>query len=412
MRITILNQFYVPGLAPTGHLAASLAEHRAAHGDRVIVLTSRGGYVRAEAASQDGGRDNPHVIRIWTPRLGKAHALKRILDYAVFYLQAALRLLLIPRQDLIVSLTTPPFIALAAVLYKILHPATRLVLWNMDCYPEILERTGVVRERGLLDMLLLGINKAIFKRLDHLVCLDSAMLDLLTTRYYPSRATAPASVIPNWEPAALFPPDLQPARWDEAGKMGISGRFVVLYLGNAGFGHRFESVLDAAGRLQDHGVEFLFVGGGEKWDWIEKEAGSRSLDNIHLHPYVPKSVTPVVMAAADCALITMNEAALGVISPSKLHANLAMKLPVLYVGPAGSNVDDALRRFEAGASLREGDVDGIVAFIQRLQADRAFYQHCSSQARLAFDTVYNDKVALPQFDRLIESPADRQAQQG
>lgn len=411
MRITILNQFYVPGLAPTGHLAAALAEHRAAHGDRVTVLTSRGGYVRAEAEDLGGDRDNLRVLRVWTPRLGKANALKRILDYAVFYLQAALRLLLMPRQDLIVSLTTPPFIALAAVLHKLLHPATRLVLWNMDCYPEILERTGVIRERGLFDMLLLGLNRAIFKRLDHLVCLDSAMLDLLATRYYPSRAAAPASVIANWEPAALFPPDLQPGRWDVAGQIGISDRFVVLYLGNAGFGHRFESVMEAAGRLQDQDVDFLFVGGGEKWDWIEQEARSRSLNNVHLHPYVPKSETPAVMAAADCALITMNEAALGVISPSKLHANLAMKLPVLYIGPAGSNVDDALRRFEAGASLREGDVDGIVRFIQRLQTDRAYYQHCSGQARLAFDTAYNDGVALPLFDRLIESLANRQAQQ-
>jgi len=170
-------------------------------------------------------------------------------------------------------------------------------------------------------------------------------------------------------------------------------------------------VMEAAGRLQDQDVDFLFVGGGEEWNWIEQEARSRSLNNVHLHPYVPKSETPVVMAAADCALITMNEAALGVISPSKLHANLAMKLPVLYVGPAGSNVDDALRRFEAGASLREGDVDGIVRFIQRLQTDRAYYQLCSDQARLAFDTAYNDGVALPQFDRLIESLADRRAQQ-
>ena len=31
-------------------------------------------------------------------------------------------------------------------------------------------------------------------------------------------------------------------------------------------------------------------------------------------------------------------------SPSKLHANLAAGLPVLYVGPEGSNVDEAIKR--------------------------------------------------------------------
>jgi hypothetical protein len=45
MRITIINQFYPPDLSPTAHLAASLAEHRAALGDEVTVITGRAGYV-------------------------------------------------------------------------------------------------------------------------------------------------------------------------------------------------------------------------------------------------------------------------------------------------------------------------------------------------------------------------------
>jgi hypothetical protein len=45
MRLTLLNQFYTPDVAPTGQLAASLARHRAALGDQVTVITGRGGYV-------------------------------------------------------------------------------------------------------------------------------------------------------------------------------------------------------------------------------------------------------------------------------------------------------------------------------------------------------------------------------
>ena len=42
------------------------------------------------------------------------------------------------------------------------------------------------------------------------------------------------------------------------------------------------------------------------------------------------------------ALITLDERSIGVMSPSKLHANLAAGLPVVYVGPQGSNVDEAI----------------------------------------------------------------------
>ena len=61
MRITILNQFYPPDLAPTAHLAASLAAHRAAKGDEVTVITGSGSYVdgaSSGSASETVGQGN------------------------------------------------------------------------------------------------------------------------------------------------------------------------------------------------------------------------------------------------------------------------------------------------------------------------------------------------------------------
>jgi hypothetical protein len=108
------------------------------------------------------------------------------------------------------------------------------------------------------------------------------------------------------------------------------------------------------------------------------------------------------MAAADCALITLNENAMGVISPSKLHANLAMGLPILYIGPEGGNVHVAVERFDAGVSLRHGDIDGVTGFVRDLLEDRVRREQLGRQARLAFEEAYCDKVALPQFDRALE----------
>ncbi|MFN2147050.1 MAG: glycosyltransferase family 4 protein, partial [Anaerolineales bacterium] len=403
MRITILNQFYVPGLAPTGHLAASVARHRASLGDQVTVVTSRGGYVPAEAPERTERQSNPCVLRIWTPRLGKENAFKRVIDYAIFLVGALLRLTALPPQDIIITLTTPPFISLAAVLHKALHRRTKIILWSMDCYPEILERTGVIKPGGFVDRFLLTTNRMIFSRIDHLVCLDTAMQHLLSDRYLQGHDSSMISVIPNWESLALFPSDLQPPPLGPPDLFEMEGQFVVLYLGNAGFGHRFESVMEAAKRLQGEQIEFLFIGGGEKWPWLEEAIRVESLANAHLHPYVAKELTPSVMAMADCALITMNEDALGVISPSKLHANLAMKLPILYVGPPGSNVDDAIQRYNVGASLREGDVEGIIDFLQRLRSDQRFHEEYAMNARAAFDAVYNDCVTLPRFDAVIQS---------
>ena len=45
MRLTLVNQFYAPDISPTAQLAASLAEHRAARGDHVTIVTGRAGYL-------------------------------------------------------------------------------------------------------------------------------------------------------------------------------------------------------------------------------------------------------------------------------------------------------------------------------------------------------------------------------
>jgi colanic acid biosynthesis glycosyl transferase WcaI len=106
-----------------------------------------------------------------------------------------------------------------------------------------------------------------------------------------------------------------------------------------------------------------------------------------------------VMAGADGALITLDDRSLGLMSPSKLHANLAAGLPVLYVGPAGSNVDDAILAFDCGTSLREGDVDGLLAAVRGLRDD----DEARVRAREAFEQAYSDTAVLPRFDAYLDA---------
>jgi len=401
MRLTIVNQYYVPDISPTAHLSASVAEHRAKLGDQVTVVTSRGGYIAELEDSQAAAVDSPKVYRIWTPRLSKASIVKRMANYLWFYFAAMWRMLTLPRQDVILSLTTPPFIAFTGVLHKLIHPRTQLVLWNMDCYPEVAERTDVIREGGMLSRFMRWLNRRLFRRLDHLVVLDEAMRELLISQYADPASPVDSTVIPNWENESLFPREIDPPEWEEVDSLGLRDQFVVLYLGNAGYGHRFDTVLQAAKQLADEPVKFLFVGGGRRYAEIESQRDALQLNNVIIRGYVPKEITPSVLKSANCALITMADFALGVMSPSKLHSNLAMGMPIIYVGPAGSNVDSAILRFECGVSIRHQDVDSLVTSIRRYLADPQFSQAMSRKARDAFEQAYCDRQTLRQFDEVF-----------
>ena len=406
MRITLLNQFYEPDIAPTAVLAASLARHLAREGHTVTVVASRGGYqpVRVAGTTGEATTGSVDVRRLWTPRFGKARLVGRLLDYLAYYLLAAWTMLRLTRQDVVISLTTPPFIVATALLHRLLHRGSRVVLWNMDCYPEAPERAGLIREGGLPSRLLRGFNGGLMRSVDQIVCLDGAMQELLQANYGRG-GNLPIQIIPNWEPLALFPDSQVPDRSQRDPQRPL----VVLYQGNAGVGHEFETLLACAERLRDQPILFRFVGGGKWWPWLEQQQERPALPGWKVQSYVPKDQTPALLADADVALITLRDSSQGVMSPSKLHSNLAAGLPVLAIGPTGSNIDEALTRFGCGASLRNGDVAGAEQFLRGLIASPEQRAELGRRARHAFEQAYCDQQTLPAFSRLIARVASMPA---
>jgi len=406
VKIAIVNQFYLPDSVPTAQLAGSLAEFLADRGHTVTVVSGRGAYDGGAAGADDAG--GVRVVRLWTPALGKRSLAARAADYAAFYAQAAAALPALPRQDAVVAMTTPPFVALAAWLHKLAHPRAKLVLWNMDSYPEVAEMTGHLRRGSPLSHLLRAANRFLFRKLDLVVALDYAMAQSLAGSYAPRRRPGPdVVVVPNWERLAAFPP---PESRRGAPPEGLGGRFVVLYLGNAGNAHEFGAVLDAAEAMRGEAVTFLFVGGGAKWAELDRLRRERGLANVVLRGYVPKGETGALMAGSDAALITLREGALGLVSPSKLHAYLALALPVVYVGPEGSNVDEAVRVHGVGFSLRPGDGPGVAAAVRSLRAAPGLAAQMGRNARAAFEGVYCDEKAVPLLaDALAAAVARRGA---
>ena len=402
MRITILNQFYKPDISPTANLAASLAEHWAEQGHDVSVIASQGGYVKGADFAKSAKENGVQVYRAWTPALGKKNLLFRAIDYGCFNLGAFWRALRLPKQDVIFSMTTPPWIGLAGNLHKLKSNHTKLALWFMDVHPEIGEVTGQQKPNGIISKILRLFNRRIFNKLDHLVVLDPAMGDLLNQLYSHEKTNFGTTVIPNWEPLTKYPSDMQVDPWPKAKELGLEDQFVILYTGNLGIVHQFDDLVELAKRLTGLPVKFLINGGGKRMSDLEQEVTKQGLDNFIFNGYVPFEELPSVMKTADLAYITLRTDCAGMASPSKVHANLAMGLPVLFTGPVSSNVDIAVTKHDAGLSVREGDVDAMETFVRDLIADPQKQEQLKRNARAAFDYAYCDKVTHQQFDELLQ----------
>ena len=132
VHFVLLNQFYPPGVFPTGVVLEAVAEALVARGHEVTVVAGRSS---ALSGQQEGGAHAPprvtpgaprgaggpvKVVRLWSPGWGRRKsALGKLLSYLFYYLGIAWWVFLqrwrrLGRADVIVALTSPPYLSLLA----------------------------------------------------------------------------------------------------------------------------------------------------------------------------------------------------------------------------------------------------------------------------------------------------------
>lgn len=429
MRILLLNQFFVPDTAATGQLLADLAAALAARGHEVHVVCSAGRYAGGKVAGVEqsreksapetgrpGGGDSAgsgsssgslstkfttksaegHApVSAWIAHrlpalgLGRDSAAGRLADWLLFHLLAALRALTLPRFDVCVALTSPPFIAFVGVWLKRLR-RTRLVLWSMDLWPDIAEALDAIRPGGFLSRCLRALAGWIYARADAIVSLGEHMTARLCAR---GAAAARIVEVPNWAPdeerftaTASEQKEIgrkKPQEGQDSSRQHSTfdiqhstfsspppstRPFTLMYAGNLGAPHEFETILDAAERLKAEPIEFVFVGGGVRKAEVEAGVRRRGLARVRFEPPAPLDNLPALLQAADAHLISMQPGVEGCLVSSKIYGILAAGRPAILVGSTRNEIADLLARSGAGYAVPRGAADELAARIRELQA--------------------------------------------
>ena len=203
MRVLLLNQFYIPDVAATGQLLADVAEGLAGRGHEVHVICSRRRYGGgAEMFARNEVINGVHVHRVGATGFGRDRAVGRVLDYLSFYVLALRAALRLPRMDTCTALTTPPFIALVALLLQRLR-GTKVVVWTMDVYPEVAVAFDVLPERSLLRHLLARVSRRVYQAAEAVISLGDVMTDRLIQAGAPQDRI---TVVHNWVPREAVGP--------------------------------------------------------------------------------------------------------------------------------------------------------------------------------------------------------------
>jgi len=407
-RILFLNQYYWPDHASTAQHLTDLAESLAARGHEVHVVCSRGGYREGTPrAPRLESHEGVTIHRVDATSLGRRSSARRMIDYLSFYLRATGLGLRLPRFDVVITLTTPPILGLIGTLLRRLK-GSRHVYWSMDLHPDASRALGRMGRRNPVVRALSWLSDAVYRRADKVVVLGAYMADrVLAKGVRPDRLTT----IPVWSRSDEIYPvesDGHPLRAD----LGLAGKFVAMYSGNLGLAHAFGEFLAAARRLRDRDdVVFLFVGDGPRLAEVRAVQRAEGLANIRFLDSYPRSMLHASLSLADVHLISMREEMTGIVVPGKLYGAMASGRPTIFVGPDHCEVADTIRQAACGATVRPGDVDGLVAALEGYAADPEDARSVGERGRAAFLARYERDGCCAAWARLIARVATSPARQ-
>lgn len=401
--ILFVNQHYWPDVASTGQHLTDLAEYLAAEGFDVHVLCSRTAYLAGGVAAP--AREVRHGVTIHRARttgFGRGSTLGRLTDYASFYAQVLARLLSGRRFDLVVTLTTPPLLATAAAAARALR-STRYGVWSMDLHPDAEFALGMLRPTAPLGRVLEALNAWGYRRADFVVDLGVCMKRRLLAK---GLSAERLHTIPVWSAAEEVRP-VEHAENPLREALGLTGKFVVMYSGNAGLAHRFDEVLEAMRLLRDHdGIRFLFVGGGPRRAEIEAFIAAHGLRNAAYLDYFPREQLRFSLPLGDVHLLTLREDMAGIAVPGKLYGIMAAGRPVLMVGPEDAAPAQTVLEEGIGAVIRPGDPHGgrrLADAILAYYADPLLAEAAGGRARAAFLARYERDVTCRAWTHLLRA---------
>ncbi len=374
MRILIANQFFWPEVAATGQYLCDLAVHLSAEGHDVTVICSGGSYAEA---GRDAG-DPPPVRILRVPGLPyRRGALARFISYLTFFAGALWCEFRVPRPDLVVTMTTPPLLAVAGTIMKGIR-GTRHYIWEMDVFPDALVTLGALTERGLAARLLGWIQDWSRRCSDGVIVLGPCMRARLLARGTPEHLV---HVAENWADGNAISARPNNRR---------SGPLNVFYSGNLGLAHDTDTIEGAMRHFRnDPRFLFTFAGGGVGRERLERVCAAEGIGNARFLPYAGRCDMDEHLAQADIGLVTERPACIGTVVPSKVYGLMAAGRPLLFIGPQDATPAVLIRRFQCGWQIDPGDLSSLIALLESLSARREAAWTHGQRARAAFDRHYD-----------------------
>ena len=401
MNVLLLNQCFYPDVVATAQQLTDLALGLVKEGHSVTVVASDRGYDNpAQHYAARETWNGIRIIRISSFNPGKKSRWRRAVNFASFLSNCGLKLLMLPRFDIVVALTSPPLISFLGALF-VRFKGGRFFFWVMDLNPDEALAAGWLKENSAPARLLASLLRYSLLKAERVIALDHFMKERIVAKGVSEERV---TVLPPWAHD-------NKVQYDAEGSVAfrerynLTEKFVVMYAGNHSPCHPLDTLIEAARKLSSRkDIVFCFMGGGSEQNKVREFATRHSLENILCLGYQPFDMLAASLSAADLHTVVMGNNFVGIVHPSKLYNILTIGCPFLYIGPSESHLSEiaALVKNSGGAySANNGDVDTVVKHI----LEETNRQSSGSLHRVSeIATTFSRRTLLPQLIALFQAP--------
>ena len=407
MKICFFNRSYWPDQAATGQLLTELAGDLVSrYGHEVTVVAGRPLMAAAGNAAASGRglvtreeHEGVDIRRANGTQLRPRRFAARAVNYVTYLAGATAAGFGIGRQDVVVSLTDPPIVGLAA-LWAARRAGARFVYLCEDIFPEVAVLVEDFRSKTV-NASLDRMNRYLFRQADAIVALG----DRMRRRLVEEKGADPARVhvIHNWADCDAIVPGPKDNAFSRA--HGLVDRFVVMHSGNVGLSQNLDVLVEAADRLRSRErLTIAVVGDGSKRPALEALAAARGLTNVRFFPYQPKALLHDSFASADAFVVALKRGLEGFIVPSKVYGILAAGRPYIAATDASAEPAAIVRDAGCGVVAAPGDAGALADAIAALYDDPAATREMGVRARRAA-RQFDRRAAVQSYHALFERVA-------
>ena len=411
--LVILNQYYYPDVASTGHLLHELAVEAAKAGRSVSVLTCFPSYGPPESWVPCAAKEvvqGVRIRRLRSTRFSKDRVAGRLSNAFTFLVPLFIRQLLSRYRGRVYMYTSnPPFLGIIGGMVSLVRKHRYIVLLH-DSYPHLAVWCRKIRPNGPIERAWHIVNKIMYRRASQTIVLCERAKELVVREYglRPDRV----HVIHNWaDPAAISPVPKQQTQFAKSN--GLNNVFTLLYSGNLGLYYEFETLLCVAERFRDDpDFQLVFIGAGGRRPWIQAEIERRRLRNVQMHPYQPFETLNDSLNACDVSLVTIAKGIEGISFPSKLYSSLAVGKPILAISERGSELQRMVEGSGAGFWIEMENVDRLVDTVRELRSSADLRSRMGAAARDCVERHYTASTAARQYLWVVDSASSNRHEGG